>query len=109
MLSVGLCWLLSGQTSAVSALFGGAISLLGNAFFVWASFRHGGASRAKSIAYSLFIGEVGKLLIIITGFALVFILTLLPALPLFVGFIATQAVFWFVPFIPTKSAQVSQP
>jgi ATP synthase protein I len=106
MLVVALCWLLSSQVTALSALLGGAISFLGNLFFVFAAFRHGGARKAQSIAVSLFVGELGKLLIVVTGFALVFILTVLPALPLFVGFVATQSVFWFAPLILKKSAQV---
>jgi ATP synthase protein I len=107
MLAVAAGWAFSGQVSAVSALFGGGISLLGNAFFVYAMFRHSGARRAQSIAVSLFVGEFGKLLIVVTGFALVFILTLLPPLPLFVGFVATQAVFWVAPLLVKKSAQVN--
>lgn len=105
-LAVAGAWLFSEQAAGVAALIGGGISLVGNGFFVWAMFRHSGARKANSIATSLFVGEFGKLLIVVTAFALVFILTQLPALPLLTGFIATQAVFWLAPFIFRKSAQV---
>jgi F0F1-type ATP synthase assembly protein I len=97
---------LSGPAEALGGAVGAAISLVGNAFFVFAMFRHAGASRAQNIATSLFVGEVGKLIIIVSLFALVFLLTQLPALPILMGFIGTQAVFWVAPLLFKKSVQV---
>jgi ATP synthase protein I len=105
-ITFAFAWFLSSPQAATAAGVGGLIAVLGNAFFVFAMFRHAGAQRAKRIATSLFVGEFGKLLIVITAFGFVFILTQLPPLPLFTGFIAVQSVFWIAPFIFKKSAQV---
>jgi F0F1-type ATP synthase assembly protein I len=109
-LLVGFCiafsLFLSGPAYALGGAVGATISLLGNGFFVFAVFRHAGAQRAQSIATSLFVGEIGKLIIVVTLFALVFLLAQLPALPILTGFIGTQAVFWIAPLLFKKSAQV---
>lgn len=105
-LAMVLGWGLALPVNGLAAGVGAAISLIGNAFFVFAMFRHAGAQRAQSIATSLFVGEIGKLLIVISSFALVFILTRLPVLPLLTAFIAVQSVFWFAPLICKKSVQV---
>lgn len=105
-LGLAFIWFLSSPGAALAAGVGGMISVLGNAFFVFAMFRHAGAQRARSIATSLFVGEIGKLLIVITAFGFVFILTQLSPLPLFTGFIAVQSVFWIAPLVFKKSAQV---
>lgn len=93
------------QVNALSALVGGGISLMGNALFVRMAFKHAGAQQAQRILGSFFLAEFFKILLIVTAFACVFIMTSLPALPLFTGFIFVQAVFWFAPLIFRKSVQ----
>lgn len=74
---------------AYSMLCGGLIAILPQAYFAATAFRWRGARSARAIARSSYAGEVGKFILSIAGFALVFA-TLRPidGLAVFVGFLA---------------------
>ncbi len=57
---------------AESLLLGGLIAILPQAYFAWRVFQHQGARAAHHIARSSYVGEVGKFVLAVTGFALVF-------------------------------------
>jgi len=63
-----------GATSAWSAALGGMISILPNAYFAHRVFRHSGARSIDKVVRSAYQGEVLKLLMMGSGFALVFAL-----------------------------------
>lgn len=89
-----------GITYALSSLAGGLCCALPNAYFVWRAFRYRGARSAKLIVSSFYLGEVGKLALTAAGFILVFTqVQSLEPFALFGGFIAVQAVNWFVPLL----------
>lgn len=49
-----------GTAAALSALLGGGIALLGNAWFARQVFRYRGARQARRIAHGFYRGEAGK-------------------------------------------------
>lgn len=101
-------WLLGGTSASMAAAVGGGISLLGNAFFVYKTFAHVGATKAHRIASGFFLGEVGKMFIIVSAFLLIFKYQAFAPVPLFTGFLATQAVFWVAPFVFKRPIQARQ-
>jgi ATP synthase protein I len=59
---------------AASALCGGLVAVVPQAWFALRAFRHRGARSARAVARSGYAGEVGKFLLSAAGFAAVFIL-----------------------------------
>ncbi|MFT5032838.1 MAG: ATP synthase protein I [Bermanella sp.] len=70
VLAAGL--LLIDLLTAKSALIGGLISVLPNAYFARLAFRHRGARAAAAVAQSFYRGEAGKFVMTAILFALVF-------------------------------------
>lgn len=64
--------LFSGREAAYSALIGGLIAVLPNAYFARQVFRYRGARAASAITHSLYRGEVGKFAMTAVLFAGVF-------------------------------------
>ncbi len=62
-----------GQTAGYSALLGGLIALLPNAFFAYKAFRYFGARSTKDIVLSIWSGAMGKWILTAVLFALVFV------------------------------------
>lgn len=57
---------------AHSALAGGLVAILPQAWFASLAFRRRGARSARAIAHSSYVGEIGKFLLSVAGFAVVF-------------------------------------
>ncbi len=70
------CMLLSlwDRVLGLSALCGGLVAVLPQAWFAARAFRIRGASRAREAARAVYAGEVGKFMLSAAGFAAVFIL-----------------------------------
>lgn len=64
--------LLAGTVTALSALIGGLISVVPNAWFARMAFRHRGARAAGAVSQSFKRGEAGKFVLTISLFAMVF-------------------------------------
>jgi ATP synthase protein I len=78
---------------AWSALYGGLIAIVPQAYFATLAFRWRGAQSTKAIALSGYLGEAGKFLLSIAGFALVFAMVRPIDGPLvFVGYLTMLAV-----------------
>ncbi|GAB3283700.1 hypothetical protein GCM10027297_24420 [Parahaliea aestuarii] len=77
----------------LSALCGGLVAIVPQAWFAVKAFAHSGARSAREVANAGYAGEVVKFLLSATGFAAVFIL-LRPVFPIavFSAFIAMQAI-----------------
>ena len=58
--------------TAYSALLGGLIAVLPHAWFTYRVFRNSGARSARQIAHGSYAAEVGKLVLAIAGFGVVF-------------------------------------
>ena len=90
---------LSGATAAISALLGGLVSIIPNAYFARKLFQYQGARAAKQIVNSFYIGEALKMGLTIALFILVFKLFHIIPLVFFSVFIVVQMVFWLAPLI----------
>lgn len=96
ILVVSLLFSTRGLPGAYSALIGGLIFFLPNAYFAYRSFLHQGARSAKKIVQTIYKAEVIKLVLIAGLFVLVFyFIKPLDPFGLFAAFIGTQAVSWF--------------
>ena len=91
--------LVRNKTAAVSAVTGGLVCVLPNAYFVSKLFRHNGACAARQIVNGFYKGEALKLMLSVALFALVFKFLNVNPLVFFVAYIAAQMVFWFSPLI----------
>jgi ATP synthase protein I len=68
-----LVLLASDTVRAWSVFSGGLIAVLPQAYFAALAFRWRGARSAKAIARSAYVGQVGKFLLSLAGFAAVFV------------------------------------
>lgn len=66
-----LMW--KGPVAGYSALIGGMIALVPNAYFAFKAFRYAGARSARAIVQSFWSGEMGKMFLTAALFALVFV------------------------------------
>lgn len=81
------------QVAAFSVAAGGMIAIVPQAYFAHLAFRWRGAKSARAMARSSYAGEIGKFLLSVAGFALVFA-TLRPidGLSVFAGYMAMLAI-----------------
>ena len=84
---------------AISLLLGGCCCLIPTFYFAYQLFRHARARAAYQAVQTLYVGELVKL--VFTGCLCVFVFKFIPINPLafFVGFLATQFMFWCAPVI----------
>jgi len=87
-----LFFLSKGLIAGYSALLGGMIALLPNAFFAYKAFRYFGARSARDIVQSIWSGAMGKWILTAVLFALVFVgIRQLDIAALFVGYLLAVA------------------
>jgi ATP synthase protein I len=80
------------QTAGYSALLGGLIALLPNAFFAYKAFCYFGARSTKDIVLSIWSGAMGKWILTAVLFALVFVgISQLDIAALFVAYLLSVA------------------
>ena len=99
MLLASFAILLLGTTAAISAILGGTVSIVPNAFFARQSFRYHGAHAAKQIVNSFYLGEAVKIVLSITLFIVVFKFFKIVPLIFFAVYVVVQMVFWLAPLI----------
>ena len=91
-------WVYS-TTAAYSAILGGLVCVVPNAYFARSLFFHSGARAAKQIVSGFYRGEALKLMLSAALFTLVFKCFNIHPLIFFIAYIAAQMVFWFAPLI----------
>jgi ATP synthase protein I len=81
------------KVCAYSLASGGLIAIVPQAYFARRAFRWRGASSARAIARSSYAGEIGKFVLSVAGFAVVFA-TVRPidGLAVFAGYLAMLAI-----------------
>ncbi|MCW8399096.1 F0F1 ATP synthase subunit I [Legionella sp. PATHC038] len=94
-----LCALVYGTNAASSALLGGVVCIVPNAYFASKLFKYQGARSAKQIVNSFYKGEALKIIISIFLFTAVFLLFKITPLAFFVSYIMIQMTHWFAPLI----------
>lgn len=93
----------AGGSAALSALTGGLVCLLPNAYFAWRAFRYQGAQFARDIVKSFYRAEAGKFGLTAALFTLVFI-AVPPSNPAFFfgAYVATLFTQWLGPWLLRK-------
>ena len=81
------------QVVAWSLAAGGLIAIIPQAYFARLAFRRRGAKSARAVARSSYAGEIGKFMLSVAGFAVVFA-TVRPisGLAVFAGYLAMLAI-----------------
>ena len=96
--SLGLAvalWFWQGSTAAVSALLGGMVAVIPNAFLAARLLAPGAGNSARALMRSAWLGEIGKLLLTALLFGVVFgVVRPISPLAVFGGFIAAQLVIF---------------
>lgn len=90
---------LNGSQAAWSALLGGLVSALPNAYFAKKLFQHQGAHAARKIVTSFYQGEAVKILVSMLLFSLVFMFCHVIPWVFLLAYIGVQMVMWFAPII----------
>ncbi len=89
LISLCLCVLAFDTVFAYSVLSGGLIAIVPQAYFAVLAFRWRGARSVKAIARSSYAGELGKYVLSVVGFALVFaVIRPINGPAVFVGYLA---------------------
>ena len=82
---------------AVSALMGGLIQILPQAWFSWQAFKYAGASNVDKVVQSMYRGELGKVVMTATLFAILFTVDKQwNYIVLFTTFLAMIPLQWFL-------------
>ncbi|UYG07747.1 ATP synthase subunit I [Halomonas sp. M4R1S46] len=89
-----------GAPAALSALLGGMVAFLPNAYFAWRVFRYQGARHSRNIVNGFYRAEAGKFGLTAALFTLVFI-TVPPSNPAFFfgAYVVTLFVHWLGPWL----------
>ena len=89
---IALLFLLKSQNAAVSALAGGMICTVPNAYFIYKAFKYSGARQIDYVLRSLYQGGTWKIVLTAIGFAAAFkLINPVDFMALFSAFIAVQA------------------
>lgn len=105
-----LAYFIAGVVAAKSAGLGAFICWLGSAYFAWQAFRRAGASASKQILGSMYKGMIGKFLIVMVGFVVIFRSVSPLSMPaLLSGFLLVQAMAWVYPLWAARRHAKNQP
>lgn len=90
---IAALFLLRSQDAAISALVGGLICAIPNAYFIYKAFKYSGAQQVAHVLKSFYQGGTWKMVLTAIGFAAAYeLIHPLDFLALFSSFIAVQAV-----------------
>ncbi len=108
LILIGLAFLVKSPVASYSALLGGLIFLLPNAYFAFKAFRYAGARAARQIISSFYQGEAGKLILCAVLFTTVFIwIQPLDVAALFLTFAIMLVINWLTPLLASGRPQRS--
>lgn len=96
-------WLLQGGVAAKSALAGAVLCWFASAYFAWQSFKTSGARAGQQIFKNMYVGMVGKFVIVVVGFIVILSsVSPISMVAMLGGFILVQAMAWVAPFWANK-------
>lgn len=87
------------KESAISALLGGIVYIIPNAYFALTLFKYQGARAARQIVNGFYKGEALKIILTIILFTLVFVVYRVKPLAFFVSYIIVLMTHWFTPCV----------
>jgi len=94
---LALLFLLRSPDAAISALAGGLICAIPNAYFIYKAFLHSGARQVTHVLQSFYQGGTWKMLLTAVGFAAAFkLIQPVDLLALFASFVVVQSTNFFV-------------
>ena len=94
---MALLFLLRGQDAAISALAGGLICAIPNAYFIYKAFLHTGARQADAVLIAFYQGGMWKMILTGVGFVAAFeLIQPLDVFALFFTFVMVQGTNFFV-------------
>ncbi|KTD57170.1 ATP synthase subunit I [Legionella sainthelensi] len=96
------CVLAYSANAGISALLGGVVCIIPNAYFATKLFKYQGARSARQIVNSFYKGEALKIFISIFLFTVVFLFFKITPLAFFVSYIMILMTHWFAPLIINK-------
>lgn len=103
---VSLLFLVKNATGSLSALLGGLIFTIPNAYFAYKAFTYSGARAAPQIVKSFYMGESVKLILTAVLFTVVFVsVKPLDVLALFLTFFILLMSNWLVPLVISHKPQ----
>lgn len=91
--------LLYGSNGALSAVLGGLVCIIPNAFFANRLFKYEGARAAKQIVNSFYKGEALKFVLTIILFSVVFVVCSITPVVFFISYIVILMSHWFAPWV----------
>lgn len=94
-----LCAVTNGANAASSALLGGMICVIPNAYFARKLFKYQGARAARQIVNSFYKGEAVKIILSVLLFAAVFMWVKITPWAFFVSYIIILMTHWFAPLV----------
>lgn len=95
------CLLVSGRMPATSALLGGLVCTIPNAFFARKMFEYAGARAARQIVNNFYKGEGLKIILSILLFTVVLKFFNIIPLIFFIVYLVVQMTVWFAPLMFT--------
>lgn len=99
-LAIAVCLLvLQGYQSALSAVIGGMICVLPNAYFAIKAFSHSGARAAKQIVHAFYLGEAIKIIMTAALFTLAYVALPVDIKTMLLTFICIQLMAWLAPWV----------
>lgn len=101
-----VCWAWQGEVAGVSALLGGAAAVVPNGFLAARLLAPSRDQTAKAMMRSAWFGEIGKLLLTVLAFGVIFgFVRPISPLAVFAGFIAAQLVVFGALLVGSGAAQ----
>ncbi len=99
-----IAYFVAGVVAAKSAALGAFLCWLGSAYFAWQAFKQGGASASQRVLGAMYKGMIGKFVIIVTGFIIIF-RALKPVMmeALLAGFVMVQLMAWIYPLVMMRN------
>ncbi|KTD79694.1 ATP synthase protein I [Legionella worsleiensis] len=95
----GVCAVAFTMKAAGSALLGGLVCIIPNAYFASKIFKYEGARAAKQIVNSFYKGEAVKIILSMFLFTAVFVFFKVSPLAFFISYILVLMTHWFAPWI----------
>lgn len=99
LIIAALCAVIFSINAATSALLGGMVCIIPNAYFANKLFKYHGARAAKQIVNSFYKGEALKIILSIFLFTAVFVLCRITPFAFFASYIVVLMTHWFAPWI----------
>lgn len=92
-------WLIHDIVAAKSAALGALVYWLASSYFAWQAFKSSGARASRQILSNMYLGLIGKFVIVVVGLILILrLVSPINMVAVLCGFMLIQAMSWVAPF-----------